>query len=118
MLILPFGDAQNEVFFAVNPSRCQTRVNRSARPILRSMAGESFDASSEPTRGSKGNNKKQASPDRRQFLGVQFDCCRTYSRIYINRDRTAFVGHCPKCGKQIHVKISPDGMDAKFFSAS
>ncbi len=64
-----------------------------------------------------GGSKEPAKRTPRPFLGVQFDCCRTYNRIYINRDRTAFVGHCPKCGKQVRAEISPDGTDTKFFSA-
>ena len=81
------------------------------------MGNGSFDASSEPNTRSSDNTDSKQQRDQRHFLGVRFDCCRTYSRIYINQNQTAFVGHCPRCGKQIHVKISPDGMDAKFFSA-
>ena len=81
------------------------------------MAGQSFDASSEPNSRSGDNTKRDGSGQKRRFLGVRFDCCRTYGRVYINHQQTAFVGHCPRCGKQVHFKISPDGVDAQFFSA-
>jgi len=55
--------------------------------------------------------------DRRAFLGMYFKCCRVYSRIYINRQQTAFVGWCPRCAAKVEVKISPAGSDSRFFVA-
>jgi hypothetical protein len=60
-------------------------------------------------------------PDRNgesaRFLGVHFACCDAYSRVYANRERTAYVGHCPRCAKRIEFKIGPGGTDARFFVA-
>jgi len=56
-------------------------------------------------------------PERRPFLGMYFKCCHVYSRIYVNKERTAFVGWCPKCAGKVEVKISPTGSNSKFFSA-
>ena len=81
------------------------------------MPGESFDAASEPNTRLSDKMEGASGRGQRRFLGVRFDCCRTYSRIYINQSQTAFVWHCPRCGEQIHIIISPDGTDAKFFSA-
>jgi hypothetical protein len=53
----------------------------------------------------------------RPFVGVHFKCCDTYARVYINRDRTAFEGHCPKCVRKIRLRIGPDGTTDRFFSA-
>ena len=39
------------------------------------------------------NIKRQSRP----FLGIWFDCCGVYGRIYKNKDGTAYVGRCPKC---------------------
>ncbi len=52
---------------------------------------------------------------KRPFVGIIFDCCRVYQRIYLNKDRTAFVGFCPKCARKIELKISSDGVDDRFF---
>ncbi len=53
----------------------------------------------------------------RPFLGIIFDCCRVYQRIYLNRKGDAFVGFCPKCGKKVEIKISPHGSSDRFFRA-
>lgn len=52
-----------------------------------------------------------------RFLGVHFACCDAYSRIYANRARTAYVGHCPRCAKRIEFQIGPGGTAARFFVA-
>ena len=53
---------------------------------------------------------------KRDFIGVLFECCNIYSRVYINKDRTAYAARCPRCGKPLRVEISPDGSDSRFFS--
>jgi len=53
----------------------------------------------------------------RQFLGIVFKCCSVYSRIHLNKKRTAFIGWCPKCAKPARVKVSPAGSKSRFFSA-
>lgn len=54
---------------------------------------------------------------RRPFLSMHFRCCNIYTRIYINKKGTAFVGWCPKCTRRATVRVSPDGSDARFFIA-
>jgi hypothetical protein len=53
--------------------------------------------------------------EERPFLGVMFKCCKIYSRIYLNKQKTAFVGWCPRCAKPIRIGVSPDGTDSRFF---
>lgn len=54
---------------------------------------------------------------KKPFLGMYFKCCRVYSRLYLNKQQTAFVGWCPKCAAKAEVKISAEGSSEKFFIA-
>lgn len=85
------------------------------------MVGENLDLTSEPgdgdgAGGKRGDRASQQSGGR-PFLGVHFVCCDVYSRIYLNREATAYQGHCPKCSQAIVVHITPDGSDSRFFEA-
>ena len=59
----------------------------------------------------------QKSADSRAFLGVHFECCDVYSRVYPNREQTAYLGHCPRCAKQVKFMIGESGTSSRFFSA-
>jgi hypothetical protein len=48
---------------------------------------------------------------------MHYKCCNIYSRIYLNRAGTAFVGWCPKCAHQVKLIVSADGSDEKMFTA-
>ena len=54
----------------------------------------------------------------RRWLGIRFDCCNTYSRMYRNTAGTAYVGRCPRCTRQLSVPIGPGGTPQRFFRAS
>ncbi|RIK72952.1 MAG: hypothetical protein DCC67_18495 [Planctomycetota bacterium] len=53
-----------------------------------------------------------------RFLGVHFACCDVYSRVYVNRTGTAYIGHCPRCAARVEFAIGPGGVNARFFVAS
>ncbi|MFW5858318.1 MAG: hypothetical protein ACOCX4_10590 [Planctomycetota bacterium] len=54
----------------------------------------------------------------RSFLSIYFECCSVYARIYKNKAGTHYVGWCPKCVRQVRVKIGPGGQDTRIFRAS
>jgi hypothetical protein len=69
---------------------------------------------SRDSRRDYGQSDKSARP----FVGVQFECCSIYARIYRNAAATAYVGNCPRCAKKIELKIGPGGSDSRFFTVS
>jgi hypothetical protein len=75
------------------------------------MPGEHFDLSI----GDDGVPKKGTAG--RRFVGIHFACCGVYARIYVNREETAYEGHCPKCCRAVKLSIGPGGTDSRFFTA-
>lgn len=53
----------------------------------------------------------------RKWIGVHFECCAVYTRIYKNAAGGAYEGHCPRCARPIRVKIGPGGTETRFFTA-
>ena len=80
------------------------------------MSQSSFDASSDPAgdHPPAADNERQPGP----FLGIRFECCRTYARIYRNKEQTAYTGRCPNCRAVVRVPIGSGGTSARFFNAS
>lgn len=74
------------------------------------MVGEHLDLTDDA-------GQPAASASGRRFVGVHFACCDVYTRVYINREQTAYEGNCPKCGKRVQLKIGPGGTDSRFFTA-
>ena len=77
------------------------------------MVGENFDAASDGSELPSGHSR----PNPRSFVGIHFACCEVYTRVYVNRDKTAYEGNCPRCSKPILIKIGLDGTDSRFFRA-
>ncbi len=53
----------------------------------------------------------------RKFVGILFKCCHVYTRVYINKEGTAYTGRCPKCGAQVTLKVGQGGSDSRFWTA-
>ncbi len=77
------------------------------------MKGKHIDLSSDAPRKSGGASNQ----DRRRYIGVQFECCDVYTRVYINLEETAYLGNCPRCARQLNIRIGPGGTSKRFFTA-
>ena len=62
-------------------------------------------------------NSAPAFRARKRWLGIRFDCCDVYNRVYKNAAGTAYVGRCPKCCRRITVRVGLQGTTARFFRA-
>jgi hypothetical protein len=77
------------------------------------MTGEHLDLSSDPDP----QPRREAASGEKRFLGVTFACCGVYARVYVNRDGTAYEGHCPRCARPVRIGIGPGGTSDRFFTA-
>lgn len=59
----------------------------------------------------------QDTKEPRPWIGVQFECCGVYMRIYRNRQGTAYEGNCPRCSRPLRVKVGPGGTSNRLFRA-
>lgn len=53
-------------------------------------------------------------PERR-WLGILFNCCHVYGRIYRNRKGDAYSGRCPSCGQSVNASVGPGGTTRRMF---
>ncbi len=53
----------------------------------------------------------------RPWIGIRFDCCGAYARVYRNPDATVYVGRCPHCLQTVTLRVGPGGTDQRFFVA-
>lgn len=54
----------------------------------------------------------------RPFIGVHFECCGVYARIYRRPEERSYEGRCPRCLAQVRVRVGRDGVATRMFRAS
>ncbi|MEM1214020.1 MAG: hypothetical protein AAGI68_17180 [Planctomycetota bacterium] len=64
-----------------------------------------------------GGQTSDAEVGGRPWIAVTFECCSVYTRVYRNRQGTAYEGRCPKCGSPVKAAIGPGGTATRFFRA-
>jgi hypothetical protein len=55
---------------------------------------------------------------RRLWVGIQFECCGVYKRVYRDPDVPLYEGQCPQCGRKITMRVGPDGVNSRIFKAT
>ena len=53
----------------------------------------------------------------RPWVGIRFECCGVYTRIYRNRQGDAYEGRCPHCTRPVRLRIGPGGTANRLFRA-
>lgn len=54
----------------------------------------------------------------KKFIGVHFECCGVYTRIYLNEKENMYKGNCPLCRRPVTVQVNAEtGINARFFKA-
>ncbi len=54
----------------------------------------------------------------RPYIGILFECCGVYARVYRQPDQQYYQGRCPRCLGTVRVGVGPDGVSTRIFRAS
>jgi hypothetical protein len=107
-------DPADELRPDVSKPSARPRLDLVSDPASRTPGLPANERRSRDSRRDFGQGDKSTRP----FVGVQFECCSIYARIYRNAAGTAYVGNCPRCAKKIELKIGHGGSDSRFFTAN
>ena len=53
----------------------------------------------------------------RPYIGILFDCCGVYVRVYRRPEQDEYTGRCPNCLRPVKVRVAPDGTNSRIFRA-
>lgn len=57
-------------------------------------------------------------PIGRSWVGIHFECCGVYARVYRQSGDNKYEGRCPKCRARVTLRVGPDGVSARIFRAT
>ena len=49
------------------------------------------------------------------FIGVMFECCNMYVRVYRKSAGTGYEGQCPRCYKTVWFMVGDGGSASRFW---
>ncbi|MEM9025633.1 MAG: hypothetical protein AAGB06_01725 [Verrucomicrobiota bacterium] len=78
--------------------------------------GEGSDSASNQTRPPM-NSSAEKGHTGIPFLGIHFVDCHVYGRIYRNKEGSHYEGLCPKCRRNVKIRIGPSGSATRSFKA-
>ncbi len=81
--------------------------------------GEHIDLSGDEPLGSELDARADDANDTaaRPFIGIYFECCGVYTRIYRRPDQREYRGRCPRCLRPVELRVGPEGTSARMFVA-
>lgn len=53
----------------------------------------------------------------RRYIGILFECCGVYQRVYRREGQRVYEGRCPRCLRSVRVRVGPDGTEQRLFRA-
>lgn len=53
----------------------------------------------------------------RPYLGIYFECCHVYARVYRRADQPQYVARCPRCLRAAKIRVAADGSRKRMFIA-
>ena len=58
-----------------------------------------------------------SSSDSRPWIGIHFQCCGVYTRVYRRPEAVSYEGRCPKCAAKVSLRVGPEGVASRVFTA-
>ncbi|HPF41473.1 MAG TPA: hypothetical protein PK093_22790 [Phycisphaerae bacterium] len=59
-----------------------------------------------------------ATSSHRVWVGVYYECCAAYARVYRRPDDLRYQGRCPECGASVSIRVGPNGIAARMLIAT
>ena len=63
------------------------------------------------------DNPADRPADQRPYIGILFECCGVYARVYRQPDQRVYAGRCPRCLCPVRVRVGKDGVATRIFRA-
>lgn len=55
-------------------------------------------------------------PDR-PYVGILFECCGVYARVYRDPKAREYRGRCPRCLRTVRLRVGAEGTSQRLFRA-